>query len=260
MLFSHTVCVILSPCVAHLRWFDIKLFLWHQSSSCTCSIYAPLRITKGNNSNSIGPYPLIFYYKGTCYRYQCVCNVWWISIIAFSRYLRKKPKCHGRTYSWECSYGLHHTNLHPRTLQRPDIRYGHIRTDSICEVFSPYKCSLYTRPHKFRPTMDTLSKLVQTSTFQTPPTPLYPSVEYVRRYRLARCSSQVKIPPRDGCTYSSTHKYPLMRANGRTERRTTWKKVSPPPHTNKVCGGIIKKMLNSGDHQPGKPLVRQICL
>ena len=56
------------------------------------------------------------------------------------------------------------------------VRYGHTRTGSICEVFSPYKSSLYTRPHKLMPTMDTLSKLMQTSTFQTSPTTLPSSV------------------------------------------------------------------------------------
>ena len=54
------------------------------------------------------------------------------------------------------------------------VRYGHTRTNSICEMFSPNKCSRYTWTHMLRPTMDTLSKLVQTNTFQTPPTPLPP--------------------------------------------------------------------------------------
>ena len=76
--------------------FCQTVFLWHQTSSCkcpmclhyvykvsgylskscgtswiprTCTTYATLRITKGNNSNRIGPQPLIFYYKRTSYRY-----------------------------------------------------------------------------------------------------------------------------------------------------------------------------------------------
>ena len=96
--------------------FCQKLFWWNQPSSCKCSMclhfvykvsecfsescgtswiphicttFAPLRITKGNNSNRTGPKPLIFYYKCTSYQYQCICKVWWISIIAFSRYQRK---------------------------------------------------------------------------------------------------------------------------------------------------------------------------
>ena len=40
-----------------------------------CIIYAPLRITKGNNSNRIGSYPFIFYYNGTSYWYHCFCKV-----------------------------------------------------------------------------------------------------------------------------------------------------------------------------------------
>ena len=66
------------------------------SKSCSTSwsphiytIFAPLRITKVNNANRISPKPLIFYYKGTSYQYQCVCKVWWIFIIAFSRYKGK---------------------------------------------------------------------------------------------------------------------------------------------------------------------------
>ena len=95
-------------------------------------------------------------------------------------------------YSWECSYGLHPTNL-DKFAPLNVVCYGHTRTESICEVFSPYKCSLYTGPHKLRPTMDNLSELVQTNAFQTSPTPLPSSLEYVRNYWLVRCSSQVKI-------------------------------------------------------------------
>ena len=41
-----------------------------------CTTYATLRITKGNNSNRIGPQPLIFYYKRTSYQYQmCLQNL-----------------------------------------------------------------------------------------------------------------------------------------------------------------------------------------
>ena len=44
------------------------------------------RITKGNNSNRIGPWPLFFYYKCSSCGYQCVCKIWWNSIISWSSY------------------------------------------------------------------------------------------------------------------------------------------------------------------------------
>ena len=55
------------------------------SALCTSKIHF-LRITKGNNSNGIGPYPISFYYKCSSCGFQCVCKIWWNSIIACSRY------------------------------------------------------------------------------------------------------------------------------------------------------------------------------
>ena len=45
-----------------------------------------LKITKGNNSQGIGPLPLLFYYKCSSCGYKCVCRILWNSVIAFSRY------------------------------------------------------------------------------------------------------------------------------------------------------------------------------
>ena len=120
------------------------------------------------------------------------------------------------------------------------VRYGHTCTDSVYEVFSSYKCSLYTRPHKVRPTIDTLSKLVQTSTFQTPPTPLRPSVEYLRRYRLARCSSQMKISPQvmTVLTAQLTNTLSWERTDGWLDgwmdKLTDGQRDGPPDGRNKV--------------------------
>ena len=81
-------------------------------------------------------------------------------------------------------------SVHPSVLIESAVTGSPHKSDSNCAVFS-----LYTRPHKLRPTMVTLSKLVQTSTFQTPPTPLPLSVDYVRIYRLVSYSSQMKFSP-----------------------------------------------------------------
>ena len=50
--------------------------------------------------------------------------------------------------------------------------------------------------------MDNLSELVQTNAFQTPPTQLPSSLEYVRKYRL----TSENFPKSDGYTHSATHK------------------------------------------------------
>ena len=47
-----------------------------------------LRITKGNNSKRV--LALFFYYKCSSCEYQCVCQIWWNSVIAFSRYWKTK--------------------------------------------------------------------------------------------------------------------------------------------------------------------------
>ena len=64
-----------------------------------CTTYATLRITKGNNSKRIGPWPLIFYYKCT--------NVHLIDINVSAKFdefpslpfqdIKEKQKRHGRT-------------------------------------------------------------------------------------------------------------------------------------------------------------------
>ena len=56
-----------------------------------------LRITKGTNSKGIGPLPLFCYYKCSSCRYQCVCQILWNSVIAFSRYWQTKTS---RTDGW----------------------------------------------------------------------------------------------------------------------------------------------------------------
>ena len=60
-------------------------------------MYAPLRTIKDNNSNGIGHWPLIFYYKATSYQYLDVSA-------KFDKYpsltfqdIKEKPKRHGRT-------------------------------------------------------------------------------------------------------------------------------------------------------------------
>ena len=68
-------------------------------------------ITKGNNSNRIGPLPLIFYYKRTSSRYQCVCKIWggggikmWVGYFSMRNpYMKfQNPSMHGSwwTYRW----------------------------------------------------------------------------------------------------------------------------------------------------------------
>ena len=103
--------------------FCQKVILWLQTSSCKCPMcqhcvykvsgcfskscgtkwtlricttYATLRITKGNHSNRIGPWPLIFYYKCTFDQYQCVCKIWWIFHHCLFKILKKNQKRHGR--------------------------------------------------------------------------------------------------------------------------------------------------------------------
>ena len=64
-------------------------------SARVCTIIAyylyekPFRITKGNNSNRIGPWPFLFYFKYLSCRYKYVCKVWWNSNND-SKILRKK--------------------------------------------------------------------------------------------------------------------------------------------------------------------------
>ena len=129
--------------------FCQKVFLWHQTSSCKYSmcphcvykvsgcfskscgtswiphiyiIYAPSRITKGNNSNRIGPSPLIFYYKGISYWYQSICKVWKISIIAFFKILRKKQSVTNR---W----------MDGRTDGNMDVKTVYPHTNTVCRGY-----------------------------------------------------------------------------------------------------------------------------
>ena len=148
------------------------------------------------------------------------------------------------------------------------VLYGHTHTDSICEVFSPCKCSLYTRPHKLRPTMDILSKLVQTSTFQTPPTPLRPSVEYVRRYRLAMCSSQVKISPQVMAVLTAqlTNTLSWERMHGQTDARTDGQSETNMPRQllrssgQKKNIGTVIAFLNTSNCTPFRWIACSVCL
>ena len=100
------------------------------------------------------------------------------------------------------------------------VRYWHTRTDSICEVFSLYKCSLYTLPHMLRPTMDTLSELVQTNTFQT----------WGAAYK---CKF-----PHKWWLYSQRNSQIPSHESGRTDERTDGQRENSihPPHKHSLQG------------------------